>query len=119
MKIEKTEKIIDAAGKTLGRVSSQIAMSLMGKDKATFERNIYSGRPVKVLNSSKIKINPKKLENITHKRYSGYPGGLRVQTGTEIATKKGMKEMVRLAVYDMLPGNKIRPKMMKNLKIED
>ncbi|MCE9585144.1 uL13 family ribosomal protein [Candidatus Nomurabacteria bacterium] len=113
------EKVIDANGRTLGRVASEAAMSLMGKTKATFERNVYSGLPVKILNASKLKITAKKLEEIYHTRYSGYPGGLRVLKGTETAEKKGLKELIKLATYQMLPDNKIRREMMKSLKIED
>ena len=112
-------KTIDATGKTLGRVSTEIAMSLMGKTSASFERNVYSGFPVKVLNASKIKITPKKLDEVVHKRYSGYRGGLRILKGTETVEKKGFKELIRLSFYQMLPDNKIRREMMKNLKIED
>jgi len=112
-------KTIDAAGKSLGRVATEIAMSLMGKTSAKFQRHVYSGFPVKVVNASKIRITNKKLEEITHKRYSGYRGGLRILKGTETAEKKGMKELVKLAVFQMLPGNKLRREMMKNLKIED
>ena len=74
---------------------------------------------MKVLNASKIKITPKKLDEVVHKRYSGYRGGLRILKGTETVEKKGFKELIRLAVYQMLPDNKIRREMMKNLKIED
>ena len=116
---KKDIKIIDAEGRTLGRVATEIAMSLMGKTSVAFQRNIYSGFPVKVLNASKIKITNKKLEEIYHTRYSGYPGGLRILKGTETRDKKGMKELVKLAVYQMLPGNKLRREMMKHLKIED
>jgi large subunit ribosomal protein L13 len=117
--IKKDIKTIDAAGKTLGRVSTEIAMSLMGKTSAKFQRHVYSGFPVTVVNASKIKVTAKKLEEINHKRYSGYRGGLRVLKGTETVEKKGFKELIRLAVYQMLPDNKIRREMMKNLKIED
>ena len=113
------EKIIDAAGMTLGRVASSIAVLLIGKDKASYERHIYSGSPVKVVNASKIKITAKKLEEIYHTRYSGYRGGLRILKGTETMEKKGLKELVKLAVYHMLPGNKLRREMMKNLVVED
>ena len=113
------EKIIDASGRTLGRVSTEVAMSLMGKTKASFERNVYSGFPVKVINASKIKITVKKLEEIFHTRYSGYRGGLRILKGTETKEKKGLKELVKLAVYHMLPGNKLRREMMKNLVVID
>ncbi len=112
-------KTIDARGRTLGRVASEVAVSLMGKTKATFERNVYSGFPVKVINASQIRITAKKLEEIFHTRYSGIPGGLRILKGTETAEKKGMKEMVKLATYRMLPDNKLRREMMKHLKVED
>ncbi len=117
--IKKEEKTIDASGKALGRVATEIAMSLMGKTKATFERNKDCSIPVKVINASKIRITPKKLETIYHTRYSGIPGGLRILTGTETAEKKGMKELVKLAVYQMLPSNKLRRTMLKNLKVQD
>jgi large subunit ribosomal protein L13 len=113
------EVTIDASGRTLGRVASEVAMSLMGKTKATFERNKYSGLPVKVVNASKLKITAKKLDEIFHTRYSGIPGGLRVLKGTETAEKRGLKELVKMATFNMLPDNKIRRVMMKNLKIED
>jgi large subunit ribosomal protein L13 len=116
---ERETKTIDAEGRTLGRVSSEVAMSLMGKTKATFERNIYSGFPVKVVNAAKLRITAKKLEEIYHARYSGIPGGLRILKGTETMEKQGLKELIRLATFQMLPGNKLRRIMMKNLKIED
>ena len=113
------EKIIDSTGRTLGRVASEVAMSLMGKTKATFERNVYSGFPVKVINANKLRITTKKLAEIYHPRYSGIPGGLRILKGTETAEKKGLKELIKLAIFQMLPGNKLRRIMMKNLTIED
>ncbi len=113
------EKVVDASGRTLGRVASEVAMSLMGKTKPTFERNIYSGLPVKVVNASKLSITAKKLDQIYHTRYSGIPGGLRILKGTETAEKKGLKELIRLATYQMLPDNKLRREMMKHLTIEN
>ncbi len=118
MKTE-TIKTIDATGRTLGRVASEVAKSLMGKDKTSFERNKYVGSPVLVTNASKISITTKKLEAIFHTRYSGIPGGLRILTGSHTAKTKGMKELVRLATEKMLPDNKLRREMMKNLKIQD
>jgi len=117
--MEKHMKTIDASGRTLGRVASEAAMSLMGKTKATFERNVYSGFPVNIVNASKLRITTKKLAEIYHTKYSGYPGGLRITKGTETAEKKGLKELIRLATYQMLPGNKLRREMMKHLTIED
>lgn len=115
----KTQKIIDAAGKTLGRVASAAATELTGKTSPSFERHKYSGFPVKIINVGKIRITPKKLEALSHKRYSGIPGGLRITPATKTIEKKGMKELVRLATYQMLPGNKLRRMMMKNLTIEN
>src|SRR3989344_8145491 len=118
--MKKTDtKIINAEERTLGRVASEIASSLMGKTDASYERHIYSGFKVKVVNVSKLKITAKKLEEIYHTRYSGYRGGLRILKGTETVEKKGLRELIKLAVYRMLPGNKLRREMMKNLKIED
>lgn len=117
--VKKEIVVIDASGRMLGRVASEVAMSLMGKTKATFERNIYSGLPVKVINASKIRITAKKLESIYHTRYSGMRGGLRILKGTETAEKKGLSELLKLATEQMLPSNKLRRTMMKHLKIED
>ena len=122
MKTEKAnikEKTIDASGRTLGRVASETAISLLGKNRVTFERNVYSGAPVRVVNASKLRITPAKLAEIYHTRYSGIPGGLRILSGTETRDTKGLKELIRLATYQMLPGNKLRREMMKHLKIED
>ena len=112
-------KTIDASGMALGRVASAVAMSLMGKTKATFERNKYSGFPVKVINASKLRITAKKLDEIFHTRYSGMRGGLRVLKGTETMEKRGLKELIKLATFQMLPDNKLRRVMMKHLTIED
>lgn len=114
----KETKIIDAEGKTLGRLCTEVAISLIGKDKSSFERHIYSGSFVKVINASKIKITSKKLETIIHKRYSGYRGGLRLIKAKETVEKKGFDELIKLSVYHMLPANKLRREMMKNLQVE-
>ncbi len=112
-------KTIDASGRTLGRVASEVTTTLMGKNKPTFERNKYCGFPVKVVNASKLRITTAKLEEIFHTRYSGIPGGLRIIKGTETAEKRGLKELIRLATFQMLPDNKIRKEMMNHLTIED
>lgn len=119
MKTAQETKVIDASGRTLGRVASEAAFALMGKTKPTFERNSYTGIPVKVVNASQIKITTKKLESIYHTRYSGIPGGLRVLTGTHTAATKGLKELVKLSITQMLPDNKLRREMLKNLTIEN
>lgn len=115
----KKEKVIDAEGRTLGRVTSEAARFLMGKDSVSFERNVFSGGPVKIVNASKLKITNKKLNEIYHTRYSGYPGGLKVMKGSYTVEKKGWSELVKLAIYHMLPGNKLRREMMKHLVVEN
>lgn len=113
------EKVIDAKGRTLGRVASEAAFALMGKDSVSYERNTNSNAKVNIKNASKISITPKKLATIDHKSYSGYPGGLRTMTAAFTVKTKGYSELVKLAIYRMLPGNKLRREMMKNLTIEE
>lgn len=110
---------IDAKGKTLGRVASVVAKALMGKDAATFERHTMTGGLVVVENAGAIKIDPRKLEGVQYAQYSGYPGGLRYESLAEVLEKKGIEEVLRRAVYGMLPGNKLRPKIMKNLTVNE
>jgi len=118
-KVKQEIKTVDASGRTLGRVASEVAAILIGKNKVSFERNVFSGSPVKIVNASKLRITAKKLDEIFHTRYSGYPGGLRIMKGTEITEKRGMKELIKLSVHKMLPKNKLKREMIKNLKIED
>ena len=112
-------KLIDAAGKTLGRVASNASLFLMGKNNAAYQRHIYSGYPVKIINASKIKITPKKLSEIQHLRYSGYPGGLKIMKASYTVKTKGYAELMKLAIFQMLPDNKLRKIMMTGLIIEN
>ncbi len=109
--------VIDASGKTLGRVASAAAVALMGKDAATFERHMMTGGLVTIENAGKIKIDPRKLTTKLYEHYSGYPGGFREESLAQLLEKKGIEEALRRAVYGMLPGNKLRPRIMKNLSI--
>lgn len=113
------EHTIDAKDKALGRVASQAALFLMGKDKPSFQRNIAPSVKVKILNASKAKITQKKMQEKTYQRYSGYPGGRKVISMEKLIEKKGYEEVFKKAVYGMLPSNKLRKVMMKNLVIEE
>ena len=113
------EYTIDAKGKTIGRIASQAAKILMGKNKADFERNIVASRRVLIINASKIKLSDKKADNTFYEKYSMYPGGLRFQSIKEIVKKKGYSELFKLAVYGMLPANRLRNKIMKNLEVNE
>lgn len=110
---------IDAQGKTIGRLASAVAKALMGKDAATFERHKMTGGLVTVENAGKMKIDLKKLDSVTYERYSGYPGGLTVETLSKVMDKKGIEEVIRLAVYGMLPANRLRARIMKNLTVKE
>ncbi len=110
---------IDAENKKIGRVANQIASILMGKNTPDFEKHTIAGNSVVVLNASKLSIDPKKLEEKEYERYSGYPGGFRTDSLKKLIEKKGYSEVIKNAVYGMLPGNKLRDKLMKNLTIND
>ncbi len=111
------EYTIDAQDKKLGRVATEAATILMGKNKADFVKNAVADAKVKIVNAAKIQTTNKKLEQKVYKNYSGYPGGLKERTMKKVVEDKGMKEALRIAVKGMLPINKLRPRMMKNLII--
>ena len=113
------EHTIDATNRAVGRVASEAAMLLMGKDTPAFRKNIVPEVKVTVENASNIKFDPKKLKGKIYQRYSGYPGGRKERTMEEVIEKKGYKGIFEKAVYGMLPGNKLRSVMMKNLIITD
>jgi len=113
------EYTIDAQSKSLGRVASQVAVLLMGKNETTFARNVAPAVKVEIVNASKASIHPKKLEMKKYKSYSGYPGGLKETPMKKMIEKKGYSELFRIAVKGMLPSNKLRKDMMKNLKVTE
>lgn len=110
---------IDAQGKKLGRVASEAAKILMGKKSPEYARNVLAQVKVKVTNVSKLAVTNKKLDTKEYKTYSGYPGGLKVSSMKKVVKDKGMKEAFRKAVYGMLPTNKLRPQMIKNLVVTE
>ena len=110
---------IDAAGKVPGRVATQVAVLLMGKNRTDYARNRVPDVEVEVTNAGAMWISPKKRVEKTYARHSGYPGGLTVESVQQVIDKKGAKEVLKKAVYGMLPKNKLRPQMMKRLTIND
>lgn len=111
--------VIDATNKKLGRVASEAAVFLIGKNKTDFARNKVSGVAVEIINASKANISEKKLLDKKYVRYSGYPGGIKSPTMKNVIEKKGYAEIFTLAVYGMIPSNKLRPKIMKNLTVRE
>ncbi len=110
---------LDAENKKIGRIATAAAEYLMGKNLPDFARNVVPEVTVEIKNTSKVVINDKKLTQKTYSRYSGYPGGLRQPTMEQVIAKKGYSELFREAVSGMLPKNKLRAKMMKNLIVTE
>lgn len=110
--------VIDATNKRLGRVASEAAHIIMGKNRTDFARNVVPQVSVVVENASKIIMTEKKLAVKRYQSYSGYPGGRKVLSGAEVIAKKGYAELFRRAVHGMLPRNKLRAKMIKHLIVK-
>lgn len=109
--------IIDATGKALGRLAAQIAILLRGKHKSDFVPYKDLGDFVIVKNVEKIKITGKKLEKKKYYYHTGYLGGLKAIPLKKIFEKNPAK-VLKMAVYGMLPKNKLRAKQIKRLKFE-
>ena len=107
---------IDATNKVLGRLASKIAILLQGKHKPNFVPYLNTGDKVIVTNTDKMKITGKKLKRKVYYRHSGYPGGLKKITLEELM-KKDSREVLKKAVWGMLPKNKLRKQRIKNLKL--
>lgn len=111
--------IINAKGRVPGRVATEVAVILMGKDRTDFARNRIPDVEVEVVSSSEMSFDSKKLKDKMYSHYSGFPGGLKRQTQEHVIKTKGAREVLRRAVYGMLPKNKLRAQMMNNLIIKD
>lgn len=114
-----TKHIIDAKGRAPGRVATEVAVFLMGKDRADFARNRIPEIEVEVISSSAMRFDAKKLKDKVYLHHSGFPGGLKSRSQAHVVKTKGAREVLRRAVYGMLPKNKLRAEMMKNLTIKE
>ena len=111
---------IDAENRTIGRVASEAASLLMGKNNPDFARNAQPTGRVNIINASKANIPHKKLEGKLYFRFTGYPGGRKSETlGNMIKKGGGYTEVFTKAVWGMLPSNKLRSIMIKNLNISE
>ena len=115
----KDKYTIDATGKSLGRLASEAAALLLAKNSTSFAKNFAAKVKVEVVNASKVTITGDKLKQKTHKRFSLYPGGLKTPSWSDVAGKKGYKELIRHAIEGMLPKNNLQKDRMKNLKISE
>lgn len=116
-KIQKTEHVIDATGRAIGRVASEVATLLQGKTHANYLPRLAGGDSVTVKNASKVKINGQKLIQKTYYHHTGYRGHLKEESLQQVM-EKNPTEAVRRAVFNMLPKNWLRQKRMNRLKIE-
>ena len=110
---------IDAEGKKIGRVASEAAGILMGKNSPAYARNKAALVKVSIVNCSKASIDSKKKDDKEYVNYTGYRGGIYTEKLGALITRKGTSEAFRRAVYRMLPSNSLRKIMMSNLTISE
>ena len=108
--------VVDAEGKTLGRLSTRIADTLRGKDKPQYTPHTDTGDFVVVVNAEKITVTGQKLDQKLYYRHSGYPGGLRSRTLREQLDRRPT-EVIRAAVKGMLPRNRLARQQLTKLKV--
>lgn len=114
--IERNWYVIDATGHTLGRLASEVAKILRGKNKPIYTPHVDTGDNVIIINADKIKLTGKKLEQKFYRWHTGHPGGLKELNYKEMMTNK--PEMAfTLAVKGMLPKNTLGRQMLKKLRV--
>ena len=114
--VQRKWHLIDAEGKTLGRLSTEIAKLLRGKHKVTFTPHVDGGDYVVIINAEKIEVTGKKRDNKVYRHHTGYIGNLK-EINFKKLQEKNPEEIIRLSVRGMLPKNKLRAPMMKRLRI--
>ena len=108
--------VVDAEGKTLGRLASEIAIVLRGKNKPQYTAHVDTGDFVVVVNAEKIAVTGNKMKGKIYYRHSGYPGGLKSRTLGEMLERRPT-EVLRKAVKGMLPKNRLAAQQITKLKI--
>ena len=114
--VERNWQVVDAEGKILGRLATEIANILRGKNKPTFTPHMDTGDFVVVINAGKISLTGKKLTDKVYYHHTGYPGGIRSITAEKLLEKKPEQLLIE-AVKGMLPKNKLQSLFMKKLKV--
>jgi large subunit ribosomal protein L13 len=108
--------LIDAKDKVLGRLATDIVKFLMGKNKASYSQHMDMGDFVVVKNADKVRVTGKKEAQKVYYRHSGYPSGLKEVSFSKLR-KEHPQRIIELAVYRMLPGNRLRADRMERLKV--
>lgn len=114
--IKKEWCLVDASGKTLGRLATTVASILRGKHKPEFTPNLDTGDYVVIINAEKIRVTGNKLKNKQYFRHSGYTGGIKSTTFDKLLQKKPT-EILKIAIKGMLPKGPLGRKVFSNLKI--
>lgn len=114
--VERNWQVVDAEGKILGRLATEIANILRGKNKPTFTPHMDTGDFVVVINAGKISLTGKKLTDKVYYHHTGYPGGIRSITAEKLLEKKPEQLLIE-AVKGMLPKNKLQSVFMKKMKV--
>ncbi|HMN19633.1 MAG TPA: 50S ribosomal protein L13 [Candidatus Moranbacteria bacterium] len=112
--MKRTYHLFDAQGKVLGRLATEIALTLSGRRKVDYTPHVDGGDFVVVINADKIQVTGSKLTDKIYHRFSGYPGGI-ASIALKDLLKKDSRKVIQNAVYGMLPKNKLRDRMMKRL----
>jgi len=108
--------LVNAEGKVLGRLSTELAKILKGKNKPIYTPHVDTGDFVVVVNAGKVTLTGKKLKDKIYYHHTGYPGGIKQITAEKLLAKKPT-EMIRMAVRGMLPKNSLGRQMLRKLKI--
>jgi len=116
--VEKKEYIIDATGKRLGRVATEAASVLLGKNSPDVTRNLVAPVVVKIQNAHLLDISPKRGTD-EFQSYSGFPGGRRVETLDHLAKRRGYGEVLHRVISGMLPKNKLQKLRLQNLEVTE
>ncbi len=108
--------LVNAEGKVLGRLSTELAKILKGKNKPTYTPHVDTGDFVIVVNAGKVTLTGKKMKDKIYYRHTGYPGGIKEMNAEKLLAKKPT-EMIRMAVKGMLPKNSLGRQMLRKLKV--
>ncbi len=114
--VERKWYVIDAEGQTLGRLASEIARLLRGKTKPQYTPHVDTGDFVVVVNADRVSVTGRKAEQKLYRRHTGYPGGLREVTYEQMMERKPA-EILRKAVYGMMPKTRLARQQFRKLKI--
>ncbi len=113
--IQKNWFLVDAEGKTLGRLSSEISKILRGKNKPSFTPNMDCGDYVVIINSDGIKLTGNKWREKKYVSHTGYPGGQKITTPYQLKENKSSKFIIEKAIKGMLPKNRLGRQLFRNL----